>query len=170
MPTELYEIDLDEIKKNIERHSYIKKADLNIAAPSQLIINITERSPSAVWLRQDSYSLIDLDGVVLQNDFAFNDEMGYVTLLGDKANEKWHSLFDELKNHKIYNSIYVAQLISSRRWNLLLKDGLIIKLPEENIKSALNSMQLLLESYKIPDKFSILDLRLAPKKIYGSFD
>ena len=169
LPIEIYELDLGEIKKNIERHSYIKKAELTIITPSVLYVDIIERSPSAVWLNKGKCSLIDLDGAILQNDFALHDKMSYVSLLGEKANEKWRFLFDELKNHPIYEKIHAAQLISNRRWNLLLKDGLIIKLPEENTKIALDSMKLLLDNYKIPDKFTIIDLRLTPKKIYGIF-
>ncbi|MGB3214751.1 MAG: cell division protein FtsQ/DivIB, partial [Alphaproteobacteria bacterium] len=53
-----------------------------------------------------------------------------------------------------------AQLIENRRWNLLLKSGAVVKLPESDVGLALRTLALSQEKEQIMDwDISAIDLR-----------
>ena len=70
------------------------------------------------------------------------------------------SILDILNLSNFKEEIWSISLINERRWNLNLKKGVTILLPEKNIVKALNLINDIEESYKILDgNFLEIDLR-----------
>ena len=66
------------------------------------------------------------------------------------------NVLDEGFNLKDFKKVYYFQ---NKRWDVEIKEGLIVKLPRKNIKEAVNKMKLVLEN----DQFNInktIDLRI----------
>ena len=71
---------------------------------------------------------------------------------------------NDLKYAGYEDTIHSMQLISERRWNLLLKNGIILKLPAEKPINALVKTMPYIR--KINRKIDYVDLRLIPEKIF----
>ncbi|WHQ46661.1 MAG: cell division protein FtsQ/DivIB [Candidatus Midichloria sp.] len=170
LPLEISDINTLHIKEELLKNPLIKDIEIKINLPSTLSLLIIERQPLALWFDQKQFHLIDEEGFIVKSSIEFQeDKNGYIIAAGADSNNQLRKLLDELKGHSISRKLFAAQLISNRRWNILLKNGLIVKLPENNVKEALVALDLILENYN-PDKpFNIIDLRLAPGKVYAIF-
>ena len=168
LPISITDLDLKNIREGILKNSLIKNVEIKINLPDRLNIHVIERKPAALWFHQGTFHLIDEEGFVVKSNVT-PQEYQQIIAAGPDSNKALHSLLDELKEQKILNQLFAAQLISNRRWNILLKNGLIIKLPENNIQKALVALDVVLKNYKSAKSFNIIDLRLAPDKVYAIF-
>ena len=66
----------------------------------------------------------------------------------------------------IYNEVKVAIRVSQRRWNLRLKNNIEIRLPAENISTALNQLSEYQNKHSLFDRNIIaVDLRVPDRLI-----
>ena len=168
LPVYITDLELTNIREGLLKNPLIKDAEVKINLPDRLNICITERKPVALWFDQSVFHLIDKEGFVVKYNVKLQ-EYPQIIAAGPGSNKALHDLIDELREQNIFGQLFAAQLISNRRWNILLKNGLIIKLPENNIKEALIALDIVLKNYKSVKSFNIIDLRLAPDKVYAIF-
>ncbi len=58
-------VDADAIRADLLQHGWVKDARVSRRLPDQLVIDIVERRPAALWQNRQQLSLIDAEGVVL---------------------------------------------------------------------------------------------------------
>ncbi len=159
-----YETLIYEIKNKIK--SQLPWVDKVLVARSlannNLIIEIIEYIPFAILKDGDKKYIIDKDGnMILVDDIS---DFGHLVILsGKKANENVKSLFNILAiNQNINSNIYSANWVGKRRWDIRFENGLIVKLPENNISEA---WRKLLKIYSLPG--STIDLNMIDLRIEG---
>lgn len=64
----LIDVDLSEVRAKVEKHDFIKYAEVYINLPDVLFIEIVERRPIAMLMHQGKIYYIDSDGVVISFD------------------------------------------------------------------------------------------------------
>jgi len=149
-----------EIRANLP---WVKDVTLSRSIPDILNITITEYEPFAIWQEGEKKYIIDRDG----NKIDYQELEGLermVVLSGQGANINARSLFnifaiDSVLSQKVYSATWVG----NRRWDIRLDNGLLIKLPENNIAGAWNN---LIKIYNLPgslDGIKVIDLRIAGK-------
>lgn len=141
-----------EAKAMIEKLSWVKSAHIERRLPDTIYIKITERKPMALWQRNQKLSLIDADGVVLtdQNLGAFKN---FLIVVGDEAPQHAADLMTMLLAEPVIaKRVEAATLISGRRWDLKLKSGADVKLPEEELGLALRKLAVNHEEEALLDK------------------
>ncbi len=126
--------------------------------PDTLVVTIQARDPLAIWQTtnngQAQFVLIDKDGAVIDNQDAAaakRREPALLLLSGPDAPKFASTLLAELKTVPVVlNQVSAAQHVDGLRWNLILKDQTVVKLPSDNEAAAIgqlaaleNSMQLL---------------------------
>jgi cell division protein FtsQ len=123
-------VDIDQVRAQLLEYGWIKDARVSRRLPDTLAVEIIERKPTAVWQRDGKYSLIDAEGIVLQNVRA--EEVGELPLLnGTDANRHAVALNELLDNATALKSQVVgASWIGNRRWDLRFKTGETLALPE----------------------------------------
>jgi cell division septal protein FtsQ len=132
-------------------------------ANNSLIIEISEYVPFAILKDGDKKYIVDKDGdMVLVDDIS---EYGHLVILsGKKANENVKSLFNILAiNPSLNSNIYSANWVGKRRWDIRFENGLIVKLPENDINKA---WEKLIKIYSLPGSMinlNMIDLRLDGK-------
>jgi cell division protein FtsQ len=139
-------------KAMIEKLSWVKKAHVERRLPDTIYIKITERTPMALWQRNQKLSLIDEDGVVLtdQNLVPFQN---FLIVVGDEAPKQAAGLLEMLAVEPVIaKRVEAATLISGRRWDLKLKSGADVKLPEEELGLALRKLAVNHEEEALLDK------------------
>lgn len=123
-------VDIDQVRAELLEYGWIKEARVSRRLPDTLAVEIVERKPAAVWQRDGKYSLIDAEGIVLQNVKA--EEVGELPLLnGTDANRHAVALNELLDNATALKAQVVgASWIGNRRWDLRFKTGETLALPE----------------------------------------
>jgi len=114
----------------------------------------------AIWQRNKRLSLIDTEGVVL-TDRKLKRFKDFIIVVGDDVPERAGDLFTLLGSEpEVYANIEAAKSISNRRWDLVLKSGAVVKLPEEEVALALRRLAVMQEDENIMDKnIKVIDVR-----------
>ena len=123
-------VDVARIRVRLLAYGWVKDARVSRRLPDTLVIDIVERTPSALWQDKQQLALIDGDGVVL--DRVPIDKMPDLPLvIGPGANSK----AGQLKTIMASAPTMQAQLASAtwvggRRWDLSFQSGETVALPE----------------------------------------
>ena len=132
-------VDVAEIRRRLLNYGWVKDARVSRRLPDTLVIDIVERTPSALWQNQGQLALIDSEGVVL--DRVPVDKMPDLPLLiGPGANaheEQLGRLMAAVPSLK--PQLASASWIGGRRWDVKFQSGETVALPEgeEAAKAAL---------------------------------
>lgn len=159
--TPIFAIDLPTAQKKLEEISWIKSATIRRILPDRLEVVITERQPLALWQMDRKLALIDADGVVLTRDnlsrFA---ELPIV--VGKEAPQLAPATLKEIAKYPaIQQQLAALTRIGGRRWDIKLKSGTIIRLPEEGIQAALITLNEMVNREKLLERdMRMIDLRL----------
>lgn len=133
-------LDLAEARERIETLPWVEHATLRKVYPDGLTIKIEEKKPFALWQRGPVTTIIDENGKVIA---PYMDERyaGLPRVVGVGANDRVHEALDLVKPFPaIADKVRGAVLVSERRWNLVLADGVTILLPQEKPEEALSKL------------------------------
>ena len=124
-------IDLTEKRKRVEQLGWVEKAFLERILPDTLRLSIIERKPVALLQTQKGHQLIDQNGETIVG--AAPETFGHLPVIsGEDSEIGANHLIETLKTEpELYAEIWAIHYISKRRWNVLMKNGVTIKLPEE---------------------------------------
>lgn len=162
--TPILAISLAEMRDALQAIPRVKYAEVARVLPDQLHIRIVEREPVAIWQNNGKLHLIDDDGVVM----AYEDPAQYKNLLlvvGSDAPAHTHELFDTFASDPdLYKNVAAALRIGERRWNIRFKNGVELKLPEENVKQAWQSFATMEKDDHILERAVVsIDMRLSDR-------
>jgi cell division protein FtsQ len=129
--------------------------------PDRLQITITERQPFALWQKDKQVSVIAADGAVLEQ-FVSRSFVELPFVVGKGAHKKARDFIALLDRYpEVRANVRASILIAERRWNLRLKNGLDIKLPETDVEQALARLVALDRDLHLTSRdITVLDLRL----------
>jgi cell division protein FtsQ len=152
--------DVDAARAGLLKAPLVAGASVRKLYPNRLVIELTERAPVALWQRDGEVSIVSADGAALdQLRDARLDDLPFV--VGEGANKRlpeYLTLLDaaeELRG-KIEAGVYVAE----RRWNLHMKTGVVVKLPETDPAAAVAALVKLERRSRILERQILaLDLR-----------
>ncbi len=129
-------VDVDKIREDLLKYGWIKDVRVSRRLPDMLVVEITERKPTAVWQREDKLALIDGEGVVLESLKA-NNAPNLPMLRGDGANKQTIALAELLDNApSLKPQVSGATWVGNRRWDLVFKSGETLALPEGEVIAA----------------------------------
>ncbi len=123
-------VDLDEVRRDLMQYGWIADARVSRRLPDTLVVDIVERTPSAVWQNRQKLALIDKDGVVLEPVTASNAP-DLPLVIGPNANRKTKSLDALLDEAPALRPLLAgATWVGNRRWDLRFQSGETLALPE----------------------------------------
>jgi cell division protein FtsQ len=157
---------LADARKRIEALSWVQYAAVERRLPGTLLVSLTERKPFAIWQNQGKFVLIGRDGQVVANeDIAAFGELPLV--VGPGAPENASTLLDALAAQPDLKSRVVAAVrVGERRWNLRLKNGADVMLPEGAVVPALAKLMELQTSQALLDRpLATVDMRLPDRLV-----
>jgi cell division protein FtsQ len=146
----------------LENLDWVERAKVQRVFPNQLVIELKEREPFAVWQRGRSYYVIDASGVAMSGLKAA--ELVRLPLVtGEGANTAAADLINQLSAYPdIMLQLKAAARVGHRRWNLYLDSGITVQLPEQDWQQALALADELNRTQRILSRgIRSLDLRLA---------
>jgi cell division protein FtsQ len=154
-------LDADAVRDRLKANPWIADATVLKLYPGQLQIDIVERSAFALWQQDGRLSVIAEDGAVLQPYVSRR----FVTLplvVGKGAETRARDFLALLNRYPQVRSATKAVIfVGERRWNLRLKDGLDIRLPENDVGNALATLSTLDKQERLFSRdIVVVDLRL----------
>jgi len=154
-------IDAARMRARLMGNPWIAQATVLKLYPGRLRIEITERKPFALWQKDGQVSLISADGIVLDTNvpqrFAALPQV--VGAGAERAAQDFLALI--VRYPDIAQNVEAAVLVAERRWNLHLKSGVEVLLPESEPERALMTLADLDRSKKLLSRDIVaVDLRL----------
>ncbi|WP_407119941.1 cell division protein FtsQ/DivIB [Bradyrhizobium sp. STM 3561] len=130
-------LDADAVRDKLKANPWIADATVLKLYPGQLMIELTERKAFALWQEAGRLSVIADDGAVLE-PYVSRRFLTLPLVVGKGAETQARDFLALLARYPQVKSITKAAIfVGERRWNLRLKDGLDIRLPEQDVGNAL---------------------------------
>ena len=157
-------LDPAKARQRLISNPWIVEATVLKLYPSRLSIEVKERKPFALWQKDGTVYLIAEDGTVLEA-FVPQKFAGMPLVVGKGAE---HAAPDFMKligkfpdiAKRVQASVYVAE----RRWDIYLKDKIVVELPEAAPEQALATLVELDRTKNLLSRdITVIDLRLADR-------
>jgi cell division protein FtsQ len=154
-------LDAAAVRDRLKANSWISDATVLKLYPGHLQIDIVERTAFALWQQDGRLAVISDDGAVLQSYLSRR----FITLplvVGKGAETQARDFLALLARYpQVRNVTKAAVYVGQRRWNLRLKDGLDIRLPENDVGNALATLSKLDKEDKLFSRDIVaVDMRL----------
>ena len=162
--TALVFLDVDEVRQRLKGHPWIADATVLKLYPGELQIGIKEREPFALWQKDGRVSVIAEDGTVLE-PYVEPRMVRLPLVVGRGAQTKAKEFLALLDRYPAMRDfVHACVLVGERRWNLRLKNGIDVRLPESDIAPALERLVALDRAKNLITRDIIaIDLRLADR-------
>lgn len=149
-----------EARELIRRLAWVKDAQVERRLPDTVYIGLTERRPLALWQHKGKVRLIDDEGVTLA-DSGFAKFRNLIILVGEDAPREALALIRMLEAEPLLRArTEAATWVGERRWDLKLKNGVVVRLPEGDLGLALRRLAAAQEEDQLLDKdVSVIDAR-----------
>ena len=154
-------INLTEKRLQIEQLGWVESAYLERLLPNTLRLTIIERTPIALLQTDEGHQLIDDNGAIITG--AAPEAFSHLPVVSGKdAARSANHLIEILKTEpELYAEIWAIQHISKRRWNVHMKNGITIKLPENEPGFAWSRLARFEHRNQIIQRdLAIIDMRL----------
>jgi cell division protein FtsQ len=136
-------LDAAAVREKLKASPWIGEATVQKLYPGQLKIDIVERTAFAIWQLDGRLSVISDDGAVLER-YVSQRFLSLPLVVGRGAQARAKEFLALLARYPRVNSATKAAVfVGERRWNLRLKDGLDVKLPEDDVGNALATLSTL---------------------------
>jgi len=130
-------LDAATVRDRLKTNPWIADATILKLYPGRLQIDIVERTAFALWQQDGRLAVISDDGAVLE-PYMSRRFASLPLVVGKGAGEKARDFLALLDRYPQVRSVTKAAIyVGERRWNLRLKDGLDIRLPENDVGNAL---------------------------------
>jgi len=157
---------LEGARARIESLSWVEHAVVERRLPGTIKVSLTERRPFAVWQNQGRFVLIDRAGQVVANEdvAAFGD---LPLVVGPGAPQAATAMLDALADQPALKARVLAVVrVGERRWNLRLKNGADVMLPEGAEVAAMAKLMELQATQALLDRpLAVLDMRLPDRMV-----
>jgi cell division protein FtsQ len=154
-------LDVEETRERLKTNPWIADATVLKLYPGELQIHIKEREAFALWQKDGRVSVIAADGIVLE-PYVSPRLLRLPLIVGPGADTRAHDFLGLLDRYPdIRQQLRASILVGQRRWNLRLKNGLDVRLPETGVASALDRLVALDRDTKLLSRDIVaVDLRL----------
>lgn len=158
-------VSLSETSAQLRALPEVRHVRVQRVLPDRLIITIDERRPVAIWQHNGSYKLIDQDGIILENRALDSSVKNALLVVGEDAPKHTQDLRSWLEaTESLAKQVDSAVRVGKRRWDIYLKNGVKIMLPEQEPDVAWRELQTLEHEKAILAKsLEVIDMRVEGK-------
>lgn len=164
----LLDFDAKAARARIEDIGWVREAMVSRLLPDRIHVEVTERAPFALWQNDRKLTVIDREGDII-TDKALGRFSSLPMIVGRDAAPLAGVLMDTLAEQPaLRQRVRAAVRIGGRRWDIHFDNGVIAKLPEENVAAAWARLADLDTQYRVLDRALLsVDLRLADRLVLG---
>jgi cell division protein FtsQ len=159
-------LDLQKTRTRVAELPWVKTVRVERRLPNTIVINLSERKPTAIWQKNGQLDLIDSDGAVIHTDTI--EPFRYLPIvIGEKAPENAAKILSVLaKEPMLYDRIKAITFVTGRRWDVRIDNKIDIKLPEQKFQKAWSHLAKIERGHKILHKDVVaVDMRIPDQLI-----
>lgn len=159
-------LDLDAARARVEELGWVRSAAVSRLLPNTIHVSIREREPAAVWQISGDLHLIDADGAVIREIGAY-EYSSLPLIVGAGAPDAASGILKALDAHSEIKEMTSALVrVGERRWNMRLRNGIDVKLPDVGFADAIGALAILHEAHGTLDQdLEYIDLRDAERMV-----
>lgn len=162
LPASSFDLDLSTLRARIKEIPAVAEAAVRIRQGGVLAVDITEREPAALWRTRSGIRVLDREGVSIATvaDRAARSDLPVLTGAGAKAHVS--EALDILEAARpLETDIRGLVRMGERRWDLVLRDGKRVMLPEREPVPALERVIVLDAAHEMLDRDLVaVDMRI----------
>jgi cell division protein FtsQ len=158
--------DPEAARARLLRLGWVKDATVRRRLPNAIDVAVVERRPFALWQEDGRLALVDREGEVITRRRL--DRFARLPLVvGEEAARHAAPLIDALAlQPKLYAEVEAAVRVGGRRWNVELKNGVEVNLPEEGAAEAWGRLAELEARQSVLSKDIVaIDMRLPDRLV-----
>lgn len=162
----IFLIPLDQIAKNIRQIKWVKTIEIKSNFKNSLDVLINEEIPFGIYSNDNYNILFSEDLIALEMIKNLKKYSNFTIFFGINSINNSTKLFKNFDN-EFKKIIQYAYYIQNRRWNIQLKNNILLKLPENRINKAIDNYQKIYSNISDIDMKEIesIDLRFNNKAI-----
>lgn len=154
-------LNATDVRERLKASPWISDATVLKLYPGNVQIDVTERKAFALWQAEGAVSVISEQGLILE-PYTPGRFRSLPLIVGKGADKQAKDFIALLEQHPALRpQVKAIILVSERRWNLRLADGIDVRLPEKNVEAAVATLAKLDKEEKLFSKdITAIDLRL----------
>lgn len=160
-------VDKQNIISEILRYPIINQVKIDFDYKGIFNIHLQEYQPFAIWHNKGKDFLINEKGTKILQLKRIDGFENLLLIFGDNLSSEINGIAQLINDNSfLQGNVVSMNFISTRRWDLYLKNKILLKLPVNNISDAVRICEKIFTNCKYNGNIEILDLRLYPKKIF----
>ena len=161
----IFDLDTNATLENIKNLPWVKEGLIKRKLPSSIFVYLEEKQPIALWKSADKFWLIDEWGDVI-NTKKIDGYNGLILISGIDAPRFVTSLIQIINLvPNLAKNVKAATRVGARRWDVFLKDGTKIMLPESGTLTAWVRLGEIFNKNIIFKETNLVDLRIKDRII-----
>lgn len=154
-------LDADAARNRLKANPWIADATILKLFPDRLHIAVTERRAFALWQKDGRVGVVSRDGVIVE-PFVAPHVAHLPLVVGEGANVRAAEFLNVMNGYpELRDQVHAYVLVADRRWNLRLKNGMDIRLPEAEPAEAIEALLALDKDKKLLTRDILaIDLRI----------
>lgn len=163
----IFAVDPAAARGRLLKLPWIAEAEVRRQYPDTIAVRLVEKRPFAVWRKGGELLIIERSGAVITKEGAGTFRLP--VLIGAGAPEAAAPFIDALGAFKTVSArLRTIERVGARRWDLVLTDGVIVKLPEQGWETELAELERLVVEKAVLDRdVEIIDLRYPDHYVFG---
>jgi cell division protein FtsQ len=159
--TSLVALDIETARRQLSELPWVAYAEVRKVYPRTIEVMLREREAFGIWQHGSDLSLIEKSGAIIaplrDNKFA-----SLPLFVGRDAEKAASGFEDEMAEWpELKQRVRAFVRVASRRWDLHLDNGIVIKLPEDNVGDALKRLAKFETNQQMLERdIAAVDLRL----------
>lgn len=155
----IFSADIHAARQRLEKLDWVASADVQRRYPDDISVRIVEKLPFALWQSEAGVYVVERNGKVITSNGI--GEFHHLPLLLGDGGSNAADIVDAVAQHRSLEArVKAYQRVSARRWNLILDDGVLVKLPELGWQKELDALEHLVVDKGILERdVSEIDLR-----------
>jgi cell division protein FtsQ len=155
----IFKADIQSARDRLMQLDWVAEADVSRRYPDSISVSIVEKIPYALWQAADGLHVIERSGKPIS--FARAEDYPHLPLFIGDAPANASDLVDAIAQHRaVVARTRAMQRVSGRRWNLILDDGVVVKLPEDGWQTQLDVLEHLIVDKSVLERdITEIDLR-----------
>ena len=155
------------LREKIQDINKVEKAFVKLSTDGLVFVEVIQRKEAVVYFNNHLYEVLDSNGIILSIKQDYQGLSSFPLLVGKDGQKNINELLSLVNEIGSYQSeVLYYEWVGERRWNVHMKNGLVFKLPENNLSEGLVVMRMFLnETDKLLKPIVSVDLRNIDKPI-----
>jgi len=156
----IFAADPQDARASLQQLPWVADADVSVRYPDIVLVHLTEKVPFALWQSTHGMYVVDRDGHSIAEVDA--SRFRHLPLFFGDAPENASDLVDAIAAHRaVAARMKAMQRVGGRRWNLVLDDGVLVMLPEDDWAKELGTLDhLIVDKGVLERDIGEIDLRV----------